>query len=173
MHDEPVLNLLGALGLGVADLLVGGAESVAGHGGQTAAAIVTVGAAPGLGVGQLGSALGLSQPGAVRLVDRLEQDGLLARGPAADSRAVALRLTAAGEERRLAILAERAARLRPLLGALESAERSALEAIARKLLAVMTTDRAHADALCRLCDEASCEAHGCPVDEACRKLEGS
>lgn len=173
MTRNRLANLVGALGLGLTDLMASATDSVAGHGGQTAAALVTLGAEPGLTVSRLGWALGLSQPGAVRLVDRLARDGLLRREPGADARVVALRLTPEGEQRRLAILAERASRLLPLVGRLTDDEQAALQAIAEKLLAAMTTDTARAYALCRLCDEEVCEAGGCPVDNACpRDHEG-
>lgn len=172
MSDERTANLLGALGLGIADLLTLEAGELAGHGGQTAAAIVTIGATPDLTVGRLGWALGLSQPGAVRLVDRLARDGLVARGTAKDGRAVALQLTEAGSRRRAAILARRSESVRALLEVLAPEERRLLDGIASKLLAGMTTDRARAYALCRLCDEAVCEAGGgCPVEQACPAAE--
>lgn len=170
MSDSALTNLLGALGLGLADLLHAGVEPAAGHGGQAAAALVVIGAEPGLGLGRLADAVGLSQPGAVRLVDRLVAEGLASREPGRDGRSVALHLTPAGNARRTAVLAARAAALNPLLAALSGDERRALDGIARKLLAAMTTSERRADALCRLCDEPVCQARGCPVDAACREL---
>jgi MarR family transcriptional regulator, negative regulator of the multidrug operon emrRAB len=172
MSSEPVLNLLGALGLGVTDLLLDAAAGVAGHGGQSAAAVVTLGAEPGMTVGRLAMALGLSQPGTVRLVDRLAREGLVVRGKTtADARTVALRLTAEGSARRDAILLERAGRLGPVIEVLTAGERRGLEALLRKLLAGMTTDVARSYALCRLCDQDRCMALGCPVEAACARLE--
>ena len=170
MSDAALSNLLGALGLGLNDLLQAGVERAAGHGGQAAAALVVIGAEPGLGPGRLADAVGLSQPGAVRLVDRLVAEGLASRDSGKDGRSVALRLTPAGRERRAEVLAARAAVLCPLLEALSGAERQALEGVARKLLAAMTTSERRADALCRLCDEPVCQAAGCPVDAACHGL---
>ena len=170
MNDGSLANLLGALGLGLADRMLAGVEPAAGHGGQAAAALVVVGAEPGLGVSRLAATLGLSQPGAVRLVDRLVEDGLVVRAPGRDGRSVALRLTALGAERRSAVVAARASGLDPLVSLLSVEERRALDGIARKLLAAMTTSEQRADALCRLCDEPVCLAEGCPVEDACLGL---
>lgn len=171
MTDDPTANLLGALALGVADRLTRCTHHTAGHGGEAAGAIVTIGAEPGLSIGGLAGALSLSHPGTVRVIDRLAADGLVRRDPGADGRAVALRLTPAGERRRRDILAARAALLDGLLAMLEPAEREALRRIADRLLAGMTTTVDGAMALCRLCDEDSCLPHDCPVERECTRLE--
>jgi hypothetical protein len=50
---------------------------------------------------------------------------------------------------------------------LEPDQAAALERIAGRLLAVLTSDRASARRLCRLCDESLCAGNpGCPVDQA-------
>ena len=64
--------------------------------GETAAAIVVLGYAPGLSVELLRQVLDLSHPGTVRLINRLEEEGLVERRKAADGRAVALHLTRKG-----------------------------------------------------------------------------
>src|SRR5688572_21692095 len=67
--DGRVANLLGALALEAADVQEAAARPVVGQGGAAAAALVTIAAHPGRSIEQLRAPLGLSQPGAVRLVD--------------------------------------------------------------------------------------------------------
>ena len=125
-------------------------------------------------VGKLAMALGLSQPGAVRLVDRLAGEGLVARGKAAaDARAVALRLTAGGfrPAGRDPPRARRPASAPCHRGPDRRRSAARLEGLLRKLLAGMTTDLARSYALCRLCDQDRVPgALGCPVEAACARF---
>ena len=72
------------------------AEEVLDHGGETPAALIVIGYAAGLSNDMLRRIVGLSHPGAVRLVDKLVSDGLVERGPGRDGRQVALQLTKRG-----------------------------------------------------------------------------
>jgi MarR family transcriptional regulator, negative regulator of the multidrug operon emrRAB len=71
-------------------------RDVLGRTGEAGAAIIVLGYAPGLSVEILRKVLGLSHPRTVRLIDRLEADGLAERREAIDGRAVALHLTPKG-----------------------------------------------------------------------------
>lgn len=160
-HDPS--NLLGALAIAAADLVLAVAADGIGHGGETGAALVAIGHMPGLSNDALGRALRLSHPGTVRLVDRLVAAGLVTRGvSAADRRAVALDLTDAGRARRAAILAEREAALGDLLAPLSAAERTRFAALAAKMLRGRARTGIEGLAICRLCDEARCA--NCPID---------
>jgi hypothetical protein len=68
----------------------------------------------------------------------------------------------------LAVRAAREAALAETLAVLEPAERATLEALHAKLLAGLTSDRASARRLCRLCDPGACGHHRgtCPVTNA-------
>jgi DNA-binding MarR family transcriptional regulator len=157
-------NLLGALAIGLADEMRAVAERQANQAGIDPAALCVIGHAPGLSITMLRGVLGLSHPGAVRLVDRLEGDGLVERQPAADGRAVALVLTRHGRRRVAAILAERARVLARVLDVLTAQERATLERISEKMLRVLPRDLCHALAVCRYCEEATCAP--CPVEES-------
>jgi DNA-binding MarR family transcriptional regulator len=170
MSDVRLANLLGAAALGIADLLQAAATRGAGADGE-AAALVILGAEPGLAILALSRALGLSHPGAVRLVDRLAAAGLVERRPGADRRAVALHLTRAGLARRRAVLLDRRATLQGLLAGLSAPQHAALDGILDALLRAMTTDRWRAYALCRLCEEEGCPQGRCPVECASRACE--
>ncbi len=103
----------------------------------------------------------------MRLADRLEAAGLVRRASTGPGRTVALRLTESGRAAALRVLARRQAAVEQLVRGSSLARRPALDHVAGRLLAAMTTDRASAHRLCRLCDEPLCAAGpGCPVDHA-------
>jgi DNA-binding MarR family transcriptional regulator len=156
-------NLLGALALETVRLMETVREPV-GHGGAAASALVTVGAYPGRTIEQLRAPLGLSQPGAVRLVERLADAGWVTRAGSRGRRGFELRLTEAGQAIVDELLARRRAVLDDLLDPLSAAERGRLEALLEKLLASRTRERADLERLCRLCERRVCER--CPVAAA-------
>jgi DNA-binding MarR family transcriptional regulator len=106
MQDRTA-NLLGALGLAVADRIAEIALEVLDRAGETPAALVVIGYGLGPSNDQLRRILGLSHPGMVRLVDRLVADELVERQVGRDRRAVALFLTPKGHEARETLLAGR------------------------------------------------------------------
>lgn len=168
MRDDTTINILGALGIAVADRVQDSAEEIAGSGGQSAAALVSIGMLPGLSVGDLAGVLGLTHPGTVRLVDRLVQEDLVEKAAAEnDARALALKLTPLGKQRRRDILAQRARKLQPMLDILSPSERKQFDALLRKLLGGLTVTRRQAYTICRYCDAGPCFRNNCPVDMAC------
>jgi MarR family transcriptional regulator, negative regulator of the multidrug operon emrRAB len=161
-----VANLLGALSLEAARAMETVRDAV-GQGGAAASALVTIGAYPGRTIEQLRAPLGLSQPGAVRLVDRLVAAGWVDRAGSRGRRGFQLRLTAAGEERVEALLARRRAELDRLLEPLSATEQAQLERLLEKLLGARTESRADLERLCRLCERPVCAS--CPVAAAGRR----
>lgn len=159
-------NLLGALALAVAGRIREATEQQAdGLARSEPAALVSLAHYPGQPIGALGTTLGLTHSGAVRLADRLEAAGLVRRTNAGPGRTLALHLTAAGRLAAAQVLTRRQAAVEQLVRQLDPGEAAALEQLAGHLLAVITTDRASARRLCRLCDEPLCGT-GCPVDHA-------
>jgi len=165
MDDERTLNLLGALALSIVDTLNPVVEATAGYGGETPAALVTLGAEPGVSINVLRQILNLSHPGTVRLIDRLESQGLVKRSAGADGRTLALFLTDAGLERRKAILAQRRQQLRLVVDSLTPSDRQHLTRLLEKMLTAMTTNQLRAFSICRLCDEDTCPGDRCPVEQ--------
>ena len=161
-------NLLGALALAVADRLRGATEQQAdGLAASEPAALVTLAHYPGQSIGSLGRTLGLGHSGAVRLVDRMEAAGLVRRAAAGPGRMLAVHLTERGRLAARGVLARRQHAVEELVSLLDQDEVAALERLAGRLLAAITTDREGARRLCRLCDEPLCESDGgCPVDHA-------
>lgn len=108
--------------------------------------------------------LGLSQPGTVRLVDRLAEEGLVERRPGGDRRTLALFTTARGRAAARQVLAARAHSLRDLLELLDADERARLVPLLEKLASGLAQDRPQALTSCRLCDRAACaQGPGCPL----------
>jgi DNA-binding MarR family transcriptional regulator len=165
MDDERTSNLLGALALSVVDDFNGVVEANTGYGGETPAALVTLGAEPGLSINQLRQILNLSHPGTVRLIDRLETEGLVQRRSGSDGRTLALFLTDAGAERRKTVLSERRHQLQFAIEALTPNEREQLTRLLEKMLTAMTTSKLRAFAICRLCEEEVCPGDRCPVEK--------
>jgi MarR family transcriptional repressor of emrRAB len=170
MDDERTLNLLGALALSITDVLNVAVETNAGYGGETPAALVTLGAEPGLSINILRQILNLSHPGTVRLVDRLESQNLVERRAGADGRTLALFLTEAGQERRRAILAERRQQLQLVINSLTPTDRKQLTKLLEKMLTAMSTSENRTFEICRLCEEEVCPAERCPVEQKYRQL---
>ncbi len=154
-------NLLGVVGLAVADRIEDTARDVLNHAGETPAALVVIGYGCGPSNDQLRRILGLSHPGTVRLLDRLVSDGLVERRKGQDKRAVALYLTERGTALREELLKGRLAAIRPLLTPLTDVERETLATLLGKMLSSMETTATDRRTLCRLCDNRVCI--NCPI----------
>lgn len=156
-------NLVGALAVAIGDAITRAAEAAAPEPGPAAAALMLVAHLPGMSIDALRIGVGLSHPGAVRLVDRLEARGLIERRASAeDGRRVALHLTAAGGTVASAITEGRHKAVAQALDSLSEAERAAFIRTTETLLAALVGGPADALRVCRLCDETVCTR--CPVD---------
>ncbi|ROP33559.1 MarR family transcriptional regulator [Couchioplanes caeruleus] len=160
------LNLLGALVDALHDRMADEGTQVSGLGASAPAALATLRACPGESVESLSRVLGITNSGAVRLVDRLASAGLMERRPGRDARSVALHLTPAGSAVALQIVSRRREALRHALAGLRPQERAALGTMAERVLAELSTDRHSADRICRLCDYVLCPQDRCPVERA-------
>lgn len=156
-------NLVAALAVAIGDAVTLAAEAAAPEPGPAAAALMLVAHLPGMSIDALRIGVGLSHPGAVRLVDRLAARGMLERRASAeDGRRVALHLTAAGESAATGIADGRHRAVAQALDTLPAAERAAFVAATEKMLAALVAGPEDALRVCRLCDEAVCTR--CPVD---------
>lgn len=164
-------NLLGALGLAVADRIEETAREIINHAGETPAALVVIGYGLGPTNDRLRRILGLSHPGTVRLVDRLVADGLVERQAGADKRSIALCLTKNGHATRTALLEGRLAAIRPLLEPLTASQKQALDEILHTVLQAMPQSDLDRCRLCRLCDDKVCAA--CPIPAEFRTQIGA
>jgi len=163
---DRLAQLLGVLAIAAADRCRAAVDGAVGRGGAHAAALVHLDAHPGESVQGLADVLRVSQPAAVRIVDRLAADGLVERRAGADRRVRALRPTGKGRRAAADVLLERAAALDELVSVLDPRERAALEPLLERLVAALAQDRPGALTVCRLCDRSVCcgAARGCPLD---------
>lgn len=175
--NERVANLLGATALNVADLTLAEVTDASGASGSGSAALAILAEAQDLSVTDLGRRIGLSQPAAARMVDSLEERGLVSRR-SGTGRAVAIRLTAKGRRTATRLLTRRGTVLEDLVADLDSDEQESLTGLLEKILrgvharvghATTTTPTEHvAELVCRLCDRGACRHGGapCPVSVA-------
>ena len=154
-------NLLGVVGLAVADRIRETARDILNHVGETPAALVVIGYDLGPSNDELKRILGLSHPGTVRLVDRLVADGFVERREGQDRRAIALYLTKKGKRVRKALLKGRLAVVHPFLASLTESEVEALTALLHKMLSSLESSDLERCTLCRLCDNSVCT--DCPI----------
>lgn len=157
------LNVIGAFALALSDDFRGAMQELAEGNESACAALIVVGQESGLSVDRLSKILGLSQPGTVRLVDRLAADHLVERKAGADRRAVALRLTEAGKRQVKSLLIGRRYALAEALRQLDPGERHVLAAIAEKVLRGLGHSEVECDRRCRLCDGDTCPDESCPM----------
>ena len=157
------LNVIGAFALALADDFKGAMEDLAEGNESACSALIVIGQEGGLSVDRLSRILRLSQPGTVRLVDRLAEAKLVERKTGADRRSVALRLTEAGKRQVKSLLVGRQHALAQALDSLDDWERSTLSAIATKVLRGLEHSAVECDRRCRLCDDHACPDASCPM----------
>jgi MarR family transcriptional repressor of emrRAB len=162
-------NLLGTLSLAVSGRVEAAVAARSPYGPSAPAALAALeGYLGGEPIDALARVLGLTHSGAVRLVDRLADAGLVERHRGGDGRAVAVVLTPAGRRAAGEIRAARERALAEVLAVLGAEERRVLTGLHEKLLAGLTTGRDSARRICRLCDPGACghEQGTCPVTTA-------
>ncbi len=167
-------NVLGALALFLTDATSGAIASATGQSDSAAAALSALHEfldRPTLD--QLRRVLGLTPSGAVRLVDRLAEAGLVTRDAGDDGRSRAVALTAKGRRVAARIQAERASVLHDALADLTPSQRKTLHTLTSRVLATLVRAKVHngrsgAGWTCRLCDLTACgrpDGH-CPAANA-------
>ncbi len=170
MEKDRTLNLLAALSLRITDLMYAGVKSHAGLGGETSAALVTLGTEPGISINTLRQILGLSHPGTVRLIDRLEAMGMVERKTGKDGRTRILFLTETGKHHRKIILERRRDQLRFTMEAISDQERAQLAKILEKILRKAVLNAMDTYSICRLCEDDICPMDRCPVEQEYNRL---
>jgi DNA-binding MarR family transcriptional regulator len=161
--------VLGAVALAVADQT---AQAVVAATGQSVTAAAALSALheflhrPTLD--QIRRVLGLTPSGAVRLIDRLAEAGLVTRGPGADGRTRSVMLTEAGRRAAEAGAAARLTYLRDSLTRLTAAERETLDHLLGRVMAAVVDRKEGGAWICRHCDLTGCERSSghCPAMNA-------
>ncbi|MGH2953395.1 MAG: MarR family winged helix-turn-helix transcriptional regulator [Solirubrobacterales bacterium] len=146
-------------------------EEAASAGAAPAALVAITTFLEGCTIKQLSRVVALSHSATVRLVDKLEEQGLVVRRSSDDGRAVALHPTRRGRTRGAAILAARERATEDLLGELPSDQRRTLVGLMEELLAILVHHGADPFQVCRLCDADACGhwSGRCPVTEVGRQ----
>ena len=169
METTNLANIVGALALALTDSIAQSVEGMVDDAGPATEALCLVRHAPGIPIEQLRRALGMSHPGAVRLVERLEKQGLILRERCSvDRRAVELKLTEEGEVLVNKIHQTRLLALEEAIASLSSKDRLHLCRISNQILFSLTKTKDSALSICRLCDETNCL--NCPVGKRYSEL---
>jgi DNA-binding MarR family transcriptional regulator len=161
-------NLLGTVGLAVSDRIRSAGQEELGLGGSAPVAIVALSTyLADKPLEEIAAAFGITASAVVRLVDRLENEGLAQRHPGPDGRRVSVRLTAKGNRRAQAVLARREQELGVVLGVLSAEEQGQLTRLHEKLLAHLPDGPPDARRVCRFCDVQACGHYDgrCPVTQ--------
>lgn len=172
MHRLRTANLLGAAAQGLSDDMRAGLWGAAQLSDSAATALILLSHDSGIGASELGRRLGITQSAAVRMVEVLERDGLLQRGPKA-GRNVAITLTSQGRTLAQDLRAARERSLEAVVNTLAPEEQDQLEALLVKLLPRLHHQLGDGDRLCRLCDRPACVEGSaiCPVGQAERDCQ--
>jgi DNA-binding MarR family transcriptional regulator len=168
-------NLLGAFTKAVADRT---AVVVVEAAGQSESAAAALGALRQFldhtTLDRLCQVLGLTPSGAVRLVDRLSDAGLVIRAAGTDGRTRDVSLTARGRQVADKIRVARLAALRDVLAPLSDADASFLQELLARMMAGIVEKKDRGAWLCRFCDLQACgRPHGgCPTANAATAKHG-
>jgi DNA-binding MarR family transcriptional regulator len=166
-HDDARLaNLLGAAALGLSDAIGADAAAAAGLDATAATALIALlDLARGGSIRILSRLIGISHSGTVRLVNRMVDEGLIAREPGHDGRTLAVTLTRRGRTLAGRLRADRAEAVAAALDGTTAAQREQLATLCEVMIGNLVTARLSArrrdrdpvgGALCRLCDPTAC-----------------
>ena len=160
-------NLLGTVGLAVSDRIRAAGEDELGLGGSAPIAIVALSTyLADRPLDEIADAFGITASAVVRLVDRLEEEGLAERRPGPDGRRVSRAAHREGRPPREGDPAPGASsELAGVLGVLSAAEQRELTRLHEKLLAQLPDGVPGARRVCRYCDVHACGHYDgrCPV----------
>lgn len=164
-------NRLGALALRVVDRITEAVNTSAGSPTSAAALSSLHHFLERPTIEALRQVLGLSHSGAVRLVDRLAEAGLVRRQPGDDARSTVIGLTAAGRRAAKRATVARAAVLDSALSVLTDREREQLDDLVSRVLVGMMRGPGATGWMCRMCDTGSCghDDGSCPVTDAAQR----
>lgn len=159
-------NKFAALSLAVTDATLAGDTDLA----PTAvAALITAANNPPVSIGEMAAIVGLTHSATVRLIDRLETDGLLRRRRRV-GREVLVEITPAGRRRADGLQDHRLAESSRFLAVLSDGERELLGLLVDRMLYSQATQGHDRRRLCRMCARVQCnccfEAKLQPADEA-------
>jgi MarR family transcriptional repressor of emrRAB len=163
MDNPRLINLVGALGLTLADGQQRVVTAATGLASSEATALNFVGQTPGCSIEAVRTTLAITHPGTVRVINRLAGRGLVERGAGADGRTRGLWLTTTGKDAWVRLNEARLAWLDAAIERLDRTEQAHLESAVEDLLAALTPGYAESEHMCRLCDLRACPQDRCPI----------
>ncbi|MHA2686430.1 MarR family winged helix-turn-helix transcriptional regulator [Vibrio harveyi] len=160
-------NLLGAFAIAASHAIEQRIDLLGGRNISHEIALVTVYNHPNESIDVLRKILDMSHSGAVKLVNVLEEDGLMIRCKSQlDARVTGLKVTDLGAQRVSEILSSRDAILSDVVCNLTGEQREQLIPIIESMMHAMTTDEPSARKICKMCNEDVCRKRGCPVENS-------
>lgn len=168
MKDEKYIsNLIGAFATSVSTAVESKVLTLGGRSLSHETALVAINNHPNETIDVLSKVLALSHSGAVRLINTLEQEGLVARYKSTqDARSVVLRTTQQGAERVKIILNSRESVILKVLEHFTDEQKKQFSGLLESAMANLTDKQIEARRICRMCDEGVCRKMGCPVEKA-------
>lgn len=163
MSKENLINQLGALALAIVDKQFEAGLQAGGTSASAAALVSVLGLHPDETISDMAAVIGLSHSATVRVVDRLEEKGLVARRVGGDRREIRLRLTRKGNALRRRFLDKRSHAIAQAVDRLSVDEAVEAERLIAKMLVALPESVVHGDRICRFCDEEACGE--CPVEQ--------
>ncbi|UHC82757.1 MarR family transcriptional regulator [Pseudomonas sp. NIBR-H-19] len=164
-NNEYLANLLGAFATTISMRVEHEVSELGGHGLTHESALVAIFNHPNDSIDVLRKVLGITHSGAVRLINTLEQEGLVERHRSEkDARTAVLRVTPEGQQRACKVLQARAQVTTQILETLTTEQQQTLTLLLETALGQLTNDKDDARRICRLCNEKVCRARGCPVE---------
>ena len=172
MKDEKYIsNLIGAFATSVSTAIESQISELGGRSLSHEAALVAIHNHPNETIDVLSKVLGLTHSGAVRLINTLEQEGLIARKKSVqDARSVVLCTTQEGSERVEEILCSREAAIVKVLDHFSKEQKQSFTELLEVAMGNLTDKQSEARRICRLCNEGVCRKLGCPVEGSIKPL---
>jgi DNA-binding MarR family transcriptional regulator len=172
---DRLANVLGATALALTDRMLGpGAVNALPSPVDHPSAVATLALlnwVPKMPQGRLSYCLGLSQPATVRLVDRLEDAGLVRRARVHRRRQIWVEATEAGLGIARRYAAYRSDAMKTIVTALAPRDRTTFSRLLEHLASLLLDGKEHVMRVCRLCDARACGTDDdCPMWRAARVL---
>ena len=160
-------NLTGAFATYVSTAIETNVSELGGRSLNHEAALVAIYNHPNDTIDSLSKILWLTHSGAVRLVNTLEEQGLITRSKSAeDARAVILSTTPEGGKRVENILQQREKAIENVFKYFDARQKQEFINLLGIAMRGLTEDRLEARRICRLCNEDVCRNVGCPVEQS-------
>lgn len=168
MKNEKYLsNLIGAFATVVSSDIEKQISELGGRSLNHEAALVAINNHPNETIDVLSKVLDLTHSGAVRVINTLEQEGLVLRQKSQrDARSVVLRTTQKGSDRVDKILSNREGSISKVFKHLNEEQKQHFTELLEVTMSHLTDKEIAARRICRMCDEGVCRKIGCPVEKA-------